>query len=173
MTHYVTPDTSYNEFVFMRIIQVIGLPFLFVPISTLAFKDVPREKSNKASAVFAMSRNLGGSIGIALIESFVVRHQQVEQAYLVGNLSDANPVYHANLAGYAQTIFSHGHTLASSMGIATGRMYRELLQQSEIMAFCDAFALMATVMGTLAFVAFLMPHNDPHAKKSAAAATAH
>jgi hypothetical protein len=51
-----------------------------------------------------------------------------------------------------------------------GHMYRELIHQSSLLAFNDSFALMAVVMGLLAFVTFLMPHNDPHAKKSAAAA---
>src|SRR6202035_5537321 len=61
LTTHVAPDTGYNTFVMMRIMQVSGLPFLFVPISTLAFRDIPKEKGSNASAIFAMSRNLGGS----------------------------------------------------------------------------------------------------------------
>jgi len=166
-TMHVSAQTSYGTFVFMRITQVLGLPFLFVPISTLAFIDIPKEKSSKASAVFAMARNLGGSVGIAIITSYVVRHQQIHQAYLAGNLSKASPVYNGLFSQYVHSIMAYGGTLSAATHAAMGKMYQQLLQQADIMAFSDAFLLMATVMGTLAFVALLMPYNNPHSKKVA------
>jgi DHA2 family multidrug resistance protein len=172
-TTHVTPDISYNTFVIMRILQVLGLPLLFVPVSTLAFKDIPREKSSKASAIFAMSRNLGGSIGIAILSSYLTRRQQVHQSYLSDLLTTSQPGYRSTLAQATKTIQDLGHTALTSGHAALGHMYRELLSQADFLAFNDSFRLMSIVMGLLVFVTFLMPYNDPHAKKSAAAAGAH
>ncbi len=169
---HITPQTSYGDFVIIRISQVLGLPFLFIPISTLAFMDVPKEKSSKASAIYAMARNLGGSIGIAVITSYVVRHQQIHQSFLAQNLSPANPVYHGVFSGYVHSFSAQASSLSATHA-AMGKIYHQLLQQADMLAFGDGFLAMAAVMGSLACVAFFMPRNNPHAKKSAAAEAAH
>jgi DHA2 family multidrug resistance protein len=173
MTMHVTPQTDYDSFVMMRIMQVSGLPFLFVPTSTLAFADIPKEKSGKASALYSLMRNLGGGIGISLLSSLVTRHQQMHQTVLAEHLAAQDPVYRSTLAGYANTLFSHGHTAASAATQSMGLIYRQLLSQSSILAYADAFQTAAILMLSLAFVALiLMPSNNPH-KKPAAAGAAH
>jgi DHA2 family multidrug resistance protein len=173
LTTHITPQSSYETFVFMRVIQTIGLPFLFVPISTLAFRDIPPAKSSNGSAIFAMSRNLGGSIGIATLTSFVTRHQQIHQTALAAHLNASSTVYNGLLNSYVRAIMDRGNTLAAATHSAMAKLYQELLHQSDILAFSDGFGLMAQIMGVLAIVALFMPYNDPHSKKNAAAAAAH
>ncbi len=148
-TTYFSPQTDYQHFMWMRVFQMLGLPFVFIPTSTLAFMHIPKGKNNNASALFSLARNLGGSVGIALFSTYVVRHTQMHQAYLSEHLSPYNPAYNAavNLPGGA------------------ARLYRELQLQSSIMAYSDAFALLAVVMAVAAVLTFFfMPRNDPHAK---------
>ncbi len=164
----ITPQDDYFSFVSMRIMQVLGLPFLFIPIGTLAFNQIPREKSNKASAIFAMSRNLGGSIGIAAVTSCVFRDEQVHQSYLVNHLTPASIGYRTLLHRYAQSALMHGESLASATREAMARIYGQVSHQADIMAFGDAFGIVGFVMITLAGVALFMPHNDPHKKQGAA-----
>lgn len=57
----------------VRILQVIGLPFLFVPSSTLAFSKIKAVDSSNASAIVALMRNLGGSIGIAIVTNKLIQ----------------------------------------------------------------------------------------------------
>jgi DHA2 family multidrug resistance protein len=172
MTMHITPQSTYEEFVMMRVFQVLGLPLLFVPVSTLAFMNMPKEKSNKASALFSLSRNLGGSIGISLLANYVFRHQQIHQAHLAENLSPTHKPYTNMLADYAHTIFSAGQTMATATAQATGRIYRELGHQAAILAYDDAFRLMSLIMIALVVVAFIMPHNDPR-KRAAPNPAAH
>jgi DHA2 family multidrug resistance protein len=166
-TMLVTPQASYPDFVTMRVMQVMGLPFLFIPISTLAFLQIPKEKSGKASALYALGRNLGGSFGIAIIDSYVVRHQQIHQSALSAHLSGANAVYQGVHAGYLQAIFSHGRSLAAATQSAGGRLYFELGRQSTILGYHDAFVVIASITALLSLVALLMPRNDPHMKAQA------
>jgi DHA2 family multidrug resistance protein len=167
LTAHVSPDTSYGVFVSMRVMQVVGLPFLFVPISTLAFIDIPREKSSKASAVFAMSRNLGGSVGIAILTSYLSRHEQMHQSFLTAHLTSANTGYRDALAQATRYISSLGNSLITAQHLALDKMYNELLHQTNLLAFNDSFGFMGLVMGILALVAFTMPYNNPHSKKAA------
>ena len=168
----LTPQTNYSTFVFMRILQVIGLPFLFIPTSTLAFAKISKEKSSKASAIFAMARNLGGSIGIAAVTNYVVRHEQVHQAYLANHLTQADVGHRTTLNDYASSAMAHGSNLASATGEASRRIYGQLLHQANILAFADGFALVGITMAGLAIIALFMPGNDLR-KKQAPEATAH
>ena len=170
MTSRITPDTDYDTFVFVRIMQVIGLPFLFIPISTLAFRDVPAELNSKASALYSLFRNLGGSVGIAVIASYVSRHQQIHQAVMAQHLSPADPNYRRLLADYTQTYLDHGFAAASAAQGAFTRIYQELLHQAAILSYNDAVRFMAVLMLVMAAIALFLPANDPHHKGGPAAA---
>lgn len=173
-TMHVTPQIDYWTFAWMRITQVAGLPFLFIPISTLAFGDIPKEQSSKASALYSLSRNLGGSAGIAIVASYVARHQQTHQAEMVKHLVPTNPNFRSTLAEYAQAFMDHGYSMAASTQMASGQIFRELLHQASMLAYRDAFGFLAVVMFCLIFVAWMMPYNKPLRKAAAnAAANAH
>lgn len=173
MTTHVTPQTDYHTFVLMRILQVAGLPFLFVPNSTLAFSKIPSGKSSNASAIYSLMRNLGGSIGIALLSSLVTRHQQQHEVYLSQHLGPTDKPYRALLSHYTDTIAGMGVPHATAVHTAMGRIYREMIHQASILAYRDAFEFVALLMIGLAGIALLMPRNDPHKKPSAEAAAAH
>ncbi len=169
-TSFVTPDTDFRLFVIARILQVIGLPFLFIPISTIAFARIPKEKSSKASALYALFRNMGGSIGIALIASFVARREQLHQTILGAHLSATSPVYQGMLHDYSAAYAGQGYAAGSAASAAVGAIYRELLHQVTVLSYADAFRLMAIVTALMAGIAFLLPHNNPKAKPGAAPA---
>jgi DHA2 family multidrug resistance protein len=152
-TMHLTPQSGYSAFVLMRITQIVGIPFLFVPSGTLAFSGIPKEKSNKASALYALARNLGGSIGIAFTTTWLARHTQIEQAALVTHLSPANPVYARALA----------HAPVQMI-------WRGLQQQAGLLAYRDCFALLTGIMLAGIFLTFLLPRNKPKAAPPDAAA---
>jgi DHA2 family multidrug resistance protein len=162
----LTPQTDFKTFIGMRISQVMGLPFLFVPISTLAFSNVPRNKSNKASALYSLFRNLGGSIGIALGITHVSRLQQTHQAYLSQHLYPGN-------IGYDRLIENAQHYFGNTSA-AIGHMYQTLITQSAILAYVDAFEFFGVMMlVSAAIAAFLLPANKPNKKPTPDAAAAH
>lgn len=157
LSSFFTPQTDYNTFVLLRISQVIGLPFLFIPSSTLAFSHIPPEKSNKASALYALIRNLGGSIGISLLLSYVARHEQLHQTVLSEGLNPAHPGYSILLARYTRSLLGSGETPGGAALKALNRIYQELLNQATLLAYADGFRLLALITFTLAGIALLMP----------------
>ncbi len=143
---------------------MIGIPFLFIPVSTMAFMKVPKEKSTKASALFSLSRNLGGSVGIALVTTYLARHSQIHQSHLVDRLVPGDPVYEAGLQGLTANAVAHGLPLAAATSQATGQIYKQLLSQSSILAYADSFAFLALLVGFGICVAMFLPMNKPNPK---------
>lgn len=160
-TMHITPDTDFTTFVHMRMVQMVGMPLLFIPISTLAFQHIPKEKNNQASALFSVFRNIGGSVGIALTTTYVFRHTQMHQAYLSEHLSPYSPVYRGTVDQMTSAV--------GDPGLAMGQLYRTLLEQSALLAYIDTFQLLCGLMLVAAVMALLLPKNDPRAGANVAA----
>jgi DHA2 family multidrug resistance protein len=173
MTSNLTPQIDYNTFVMMRVVQVLGLPFLFIPCSTMAFSGIPPEKGNKASALYSMLRNLGGSIGISLLMSYETRHQQIHQSILVEHLSPTHPAYTTMLAHYTQVFLNLGLSSAAAATKALSTIYEELQAQASILAYIDTFHLLAAITLLLSILALLMPGNLVQKKPSPVQQAAH
>lgn len=153
-TMSLTPQTDYRTFVMMRIMQVLGLPFLFIPISTLAFANVPKEKSNKASALFALFRNVGGSVGIALALTYVTRRQQIHQHALAEHLIPGSSPYEHYLA----RIMAH----VSSPQAALQVVERTLEKQATLLGYADTFQAFGVMLAVaLVVAAMALPANRP------------
>jgi DHA2 family multidrug resistance protein len=78
-----------------RAMQAVGLAFLFLPINALGFRDIPKDRTNYASALINLARNFGGSIGISVASTLVTRRQQFHQSRLVEHLQPLDPSYAA------------------------------------------------------------------------------
>jgi MFS transporter, DHA2 family, multidrug resistance protein len=158
------PDTDFSTFVVMRMLQVAGLPFLFIPVSATAFANIPKEKSGKASALYSLSRNLGGSIGIALVATYVARHTQMHHADLAAHVSAGTPAYEGYLSQYTR---GAGNML-EGIGMAHARLWQELKRQAGFLAYRDGFQFLGVLMlSGLGLVALL-----PRVRKPKAAAVA-
>lgn len=166
VTMNFTPQTNYSTFVLMRVLQVAGLPLLFVPVSTMAFNSVPKEKSGKASALFSLMRNLGGSFGISLILTYLERRGQFHQTLLSQHLAATDTVYQTTLATTTHTIVSTGYTQATAAASAAGKMYQHLVNQATMLGYGDAFQLFAIIVAVLGVLALFLPRNKVHDEES-------
>ncbi|MDQ0204751.1 DHA2 family efflux MFS transporter permease subunit [Pectinatus haikarae] len=164
-TGLATPQTDYSTFVIMRIFQTLGLPFLFIPASTLAFSKISPEDSSNASAIVSLMRNLGGSIGIAIVTNKLIHSEQIEQANLVRHLTTDNPGYREALAQSIRTIADMGVPLPQAATSALGHIYQEFIHQASILAFRDVYDFVAAVLLILAVSALFMPGNKIHGTK--------
>src|SRR5258708_7324350 len=86
-------DVGYATVAWARFYHSLGLAFLFIPTNTVAFLGLPPEKSNNASAIINMMRNLGGSFGIAIATTLLARRQQYHQSVLVEHVTPDNSQY--------------------------------------------------------------------------------
>jgi DHA2 family multidrug resistance protein len=154
-SHTLTPDISYGRLVFLRILQMLGLAFLFVPNSTISYATLPRELNGDGSALYVMVRNVAGSIGISGATALVTQRTQVHQAYLSEQLSPLNSNYNALVAQTTATLQTMGHSAAAAHSAAMGMINKTLVSQSGILAYTDVFAYAAIAAFCVAPLALL------------------
>jgi DHA2 family multidrug resistance protein len=158
--------SSFGTVTTWRMLQVVGLPFIFIPISTLNYVGVPREKSNQISSLSNFARNMGGSAGTALLTTYLARAAQTHQTALSANITPGSYAVTAYISRFARTIHS---SFAAAQPIALAQMYRQMLQQANMLAYKNAFALLALVvllLSPLVWIMRLPPKNvkiDPEA----------
>src|ERR1022692_3192132 len=88
----------------MRTLQMFGLAFVFVPQNVLAYVGIPREKNNQISSMNSFMRNVGGSIGIALISSSISRIGQQRRETMTAHAAPGMNTYETMPNGLAQTL---------------------------------------------------------------------
>ena len=144
----VEPGLDYRTAILPRIVLGVGLATFFVPNSLLAYSRLPKEKNNKASSLTQLFRNLGGSVGIATVTTFLARRTQFHQAMLVPHVSSYDPGTNAAQANLVDRLSSAGLGAAEAASRAEAMLYRTVTHQAELLAYRDAFWL----MGALALV---------------------
>lgn len=97
-----------------RLLQAVGMAFLFVPINTAAYAFLPRDKNNAASGLMNLARNIGGSVGISVATTMLDRRTQVHLTDLARNLSAGNPAMLAMLRGASKAMQAHGASAAGA-----------------------------------------------------------
>jgi len=121
-----------------RVFQAVGLPFLFVPITTVSYAGLPPEKSGNASALINTMRNLGGSCGISLAVTVLARRGQFHHARLVESITPYSP-------------------LAGSPTFGSLAMVDRLVQrQAQMWSYLDVFTLLAILAALTVPVTFIL-----------------
>jgi DHA2 family multidrug resistance protein len=141
----LTPNASFDYFAWVRIYQMVGLPFLFIPINTVAYDGLPQDKTNQASALMNVARNLGGSIGISLANVALVQREQFHQSRLVENTTPSSPAFHSTVQQMTHYFTSHGSSAADAAGQAMALIGQMIQTQATILAYIDVFQLSAIV----------------------------
>jgi MFS transporter, DHA2 family, multidrug resistance protein len=147
--------------VWTRVAQSAGLAFLFVPISTLAFAFIPKERTNYATGLFNLARNIGGSAGIATVTTLLARRSQFHQSVLVAHMTPYDPAYRVALERSAAILQVHGSGAVDAGAQAHGMLYGTLLRQSSMLSFSDAFWLMGVLFLLIVPLMFLMRKSGP------------
>ncbi len=117
-------------------VQGIGLGALFVPLSATAFATLPAELRAEGAGFFNLVRNIGGSIGISVVETFATRLTQEVHSSIAAAATPFSPGFHL---GWAQRAWNT-HTLA---GLAA--LNQEVTRQAAMIAYLDDFKLMMIV----------------------------
>jgi DHA2 family multidrug resistance protein len=151
----LVPDASFDYFSWMRIYQTMGLPFMFIPINTVAYDGLPANKTNQASALMNVARNLGGSIGISLANVVITQRSQFHQSRLAENTIPSSPVFQSNMQQVTRSFMQHGASAAAAHNEAIGFMGKLIQTQATILAYIDVFhvcAIAAAVMIPLVLI---------------------
>jgi MFS transporter, DHA2 family, multidrug resistance protein len=160
-TRRIDLQLSFHAAVWLRIAQVIGLGFLFVPITLVAYVGIPPEKNNAVAGIANFMRNMGSSVGTSLVTTMIARRSQFHQARLVQNARVDNP----NFVKAANAL--SGHLASAGLGSYRGnlqayaRIYQSLQNQAASLAYIDTFKVLAVGAVIMFLLAFVLKKNDP------------
>jgi DHA2 family multidrug resistance protein len=152
--------------------QVVPIPLVFISVTTAAYFGMPREKNNQVAGLINFVRNIGGSILISLTNAAVVERAQFHQNQLLKYLTPTN----ANLQRQVQSLtgyFDGRSGPPNAGGLAQGRIYNELIQQSQTLAYVDVFYIMCGAAILMIPLSFLLKKNHPHAGGGSGEIAAH
>lgn len=157
--------------VIFRIFQVVGFPLIFVPISTLNYVGVPRNKFNQVSGISNFMRNIGGAIGVSMLSNFLIRQGQVHRATLTAHTNHGNPFFERQLNALAQSFVAAGASAGEASHRALAQMSSEIDLQSNILGYVNAFWWLGMFLLMLVPLPFIM--RRPSAEEAEASKGAH
>jgi DHA2 family multidrug resistance protein len=152
----LTLGLDYWALALPRFIQGFAVGFIFVPLSTLALATIRRDKLVNATAVYGMLRNVGGSVGIAVVTTLLAQRSQYHQATLVGHVTMFDPETRATLARWAGHFVTQGNDVFTAERRAIAMLYRETIVQAQLLAYADDFWLLAVMFAAVPLVLPLM-----------------
>jgi DHA2 family multidrug resistance protein len=135
----IAPDIDFFHLTLIRITQSLGIGFLFVPTSVLAYQTVPQRLQGDATALFTMFRNVAGSIGISVSTAVVTTRTQIHMAYLSAHLSDSSATYRLALDQFTTAIRRLGTISGNAGQAAVTHLFQTLQSQAAFLAYMDVF----------------------------------
>jgi DHA2 family multidrug resistance protein len=151
-----TPDVSETTIVGVGIVQGMGLGFLFVPLSVVTLSTLSNEQRAEGAGLYSLSRNIGSSVGISVVNTLLTVNTQVNHADIASYVTPFNRSFAAPaIAKFLSPVTAAGRAALDSL----------ITRQAEIIAYIDDYKLL--MIATLAVLPLLMVF-----KKSAAPAEA-
>jgi DHA2 family multidrug resistance protein len=142
-------DTDFSYFAWSRMIVGVGLPLLFLPITTASYDGIPASKTDQASSLINLARNFGGSIGVSISQTVLARREQFHQSRLAEQVGTWNPEYHQTIAN-AQSYFA-GQPSTSGSAAQTGIAWigQTVEQQASFLSYIDVFVVLGVIAAVI------------------------
>ncbi|HEY0329124.1 MAG TPA: DHA2 family efflux MFS transporter permease subunit [Rhodopseudomonas sp.] len=149
-------DITYGYAAWSRIYLAIGLPFLFLPITTASYDGIPPDKTNQASALINVARNIGGSMGVALAQTTYAQRQQFHQSRLIEHTAPSDLGYQQTLDAMTRFFTGQGSSPSDAAAQALAWIGQTLQRQIDLLAYIDVFWSLAIVGAVMVPLALIM-----------------
>ena len=126
------------------VVSGFALGLVFVPLSVTTLGDLPPQAVGNGSGLYNLMRNIGGSVGISVVDTILVRHEQLHRTELSQHLSPTSPTVQQRISGLTQT-FSHFSNPATAQTQAVAAVGQTLTQQAQYWSYVDDLRYMGAV----------------------------
>jgi DHA2 family multidrug resistance protein len=147
MNIHMTADYSGDQLMLPNIVRAVGQALCFAPLTGVASSEIAPIHAGSASALLNVMRNLGGAIGIAVLQTFVTKREQFHSNIITQNITPENPALQPRLDALTQYFLSHGvsdPTEARAQAFAA--IAKVVREQAYVQAFSDTFFLLGSVL---------------------------
>ena len=125
-------------------------------LQALNYVGVPRDKNNQISSFSNFARNLGGSVGTAMLTTFLQRTQQTHQQTLASHVVPGTAAYNAFMGATKNALMTLGHSADAATQMATGQAYQVMLRQASMLSYQNAFWVLSVIVACLIPLPFVM-----------------
>jgi DHA2 family multidrug resistance protein len=155
-------NAGFWDFFWPQFIQGIGLGLLFVPLTTVTMDRIRPEAMGAATSLFNLMRNIGGSIGIAVIETMLERYRQAHISSMVGHVDPYTPSAQIMFQNLRSSFMARGADAATATQRAYAALYGMVQRQAAMLSFIDGFKLVGVVFLVLVPFVFIMKKPRHH-----------
>ena len=132
-------DTGFWFFSDSRMLLGVGLPLIFLSITTASYNGIPPDKTDQASALINAARNTGGSIGVSLVSNVLAHREQFHQSRLVESVIPSSVQYQDTLHQVTSYFVAQGSSLVQAQQQAIAWIGQQVQMQASFLAYVDAF----------------------------------
>jgi MFS transporter, DHA2 family, multidrug resistance protein len=158
----MTADYATDQLFWPNVVRAIGQALVMTPLSAVATAGIEAENAGSASGLFNMMRNLGGAVGIALLQTFLTKREQYHSNVLMQSVSLFEQATRTRLEQLTQYFMNHGvANPADALNRAYVAIGHVVQKQAFILAFSDTFYLLGAGL-IVALVAGLMLKKPDH-----------
>jgi len=161
MNIYMTNDYATDQLFWPNIVRALGQALVMAPLSAVATAGIEAENAGSASGLFNMMRNLGGAVGIALLQALLTKREQYHSNMLMQSVSMLEQATRTRIDQLTQYFINHGvvdRAEASHRAvIAIGHIVQK---QAFILAFSDTFYLLGAALIVALMAALLLRKPD-------------
>ena len=161
-------QANFNTYMLDYVYQRLGVAFLFIPINTLAYLDVPPGKNNQISSMINLFRNVGASVGVSMVATLTQRRAQIHQDTLSMHVTRFDPAYRDRLSGLTNQLMHAGMSTPDAARQAIGRIYTNVQIQASTEAYLDTLKIIGIMCLCMLPLMLLLKKNDPRAKRAMA-----
>jgi DHA2 family multidrug resistance protein len=136
----ITLQVSQMRVIWPSVVNGIAISFIFVPLTTTTMSQLRQQQIGNATGIYNLTRNLGGSIGIAFVTTVLARGAQAHQALMVGHLTPLDPAFTRQLDTVQHALARHTDAVTAKTQ-AYSMIYQTLDRQAHLWAFVDNFRL--------------------------------
>src|SRR5277367_949082 len=166
-TQQLDLQISFRSASILRVVQVFGLGFLFVPINLTSYVGMPIEKSSSVAGLVNFMRNIGSSVGTSMVTTLVARRAQVHQVYLIAHVTAGRPTFTAAVAATTARLIASGMDAEHAARQAYGLVYRTIFVQASTLAYIDTYWVLAIGAAIMFVLSFALKKNAPGGRRVA------
>ena len=153
-------NIALNNVIIPNIVLGMGMTTIIIPCTTLLFSMVSKQEMTNASSVQNLIKNVGCAVGTSSVGFLVSSYSQIYQSYLVDKMSFTSGPFAERVANMSAHFMSLGHDYMTSLGMAQGKLYGMLVQQSTLCAFINAYRIYAILILILIPFVFILKKFD-------------
>jgi DHA2 family multidrug resistance protein len=153
---HLTTNAGESDVRLALIVRGAGLGFLFTPINNVAYASLKPAEAQQASGLINLSRQLGGSFGIAILATYVTVHTQIHRVDLLANVYPGNTLVDERVRMLTGNLIAHGYSTVAAQRGALAILDQQTMRQASMLSYNDAWMVLLLTFIVVSPAIFLL-----------------